>query len=195
VSKENMPINPSDYIRYRHAIKHPFVALSKEAATGNQIKRFYVFDSAANESKKFKNNTNKDAAMSKYLEIRNEAKQVDQMLTLLGVDPRDYASPDARTAKLREFAEGESEKFVKIFDDGDIEFRALIRGMVNTKVLKEIGKRYIAVESGKEIGASLEEAIYFLKDDDNSEEVVVLKALYQEAMTKPVVQQGKKTVV
>lgn len=195
VSKTNMPIDVVDYIRYRHALCHPYVAISKEAATGNQLKRFYVFDKKALDTKSFKNDKIKDAAVTSYLKIKNDDKQVDMMLLLLGLEPRDFNSPDAKKSELRKQAETNSVKFNEIYDEGDLDIRARIRGMVNTKVLKNIGQRYLITESGEEIGASLDEAIYFFKDETNAEKVIPLVALYQEAMTNPVVPQSRKTVV
>src|SRR6187551_879291 len=38
VSKDNMPLDTMDFIRWRHAKGHPFMAASKEEAEGNQMK-------------------------------------------------------------------------------------------------------------------------------------------------------------
>ncbi len=198
VSKDNMPLNASDYIRYRHALKHPFVAASKEEAAGNPLKKFYIFDPLNVQNKNFKANVAKDAAMTKYLQVKEDQKQVDMMLSLLGIDVREFTGKDAassKLAKLRTLVETESDKFNAVYDEGDLEIRATIANMVRFKVLKQIGKRYVVTESNEEIGATLDEAIYFFKDDTNSDKVIVLKALEQEEMTKPVTPIQKQTQV
>lgn len=199
ISKDNMPINVNDYIRYRHAIKHPHVALSKEAATGNLLKRFYVFDKQAIENKKINNNISKDAAIEYYLKVKEDMKQVDTMLILMGIDIREFAgvknANDAKKAKLRELAEAKSDLFTKQYESGDIEIRGLILGMIKTKVLKEVASRILVTSDNEELGLNMEEAIYFFKDEANSERVIALRALYQESLTTPVVPEARKTVV
>jgi len=193
VSNRNRPIKIMEYLRYRHAIGHPFVAMSKELANGNSMKEFYVFDPKNVQAKNSKKNDEKDAAMQIYLEMKQNATKVDMMLTLLGIDPREFSDDGLRLEALRQQAEANSARFIEVKNEGDLEIRAWIKSMVNTSVLKVIGSKYTDAETKAIIGNSLEETIAFFKDEENSDQITLLKALLQEALKKPIVPKKKVT--
>jgi hypothetical protein len=199
ISEKNMPIKLMDYLRYRHAQNHPKVAATKELADGNQLVDYYIFDKDNVQAKNTKKVKERDAAMQIYLEVKNEESQVDQMLTLLGVDPREYATAkdkaNLKTEKLRELADADPSKFVEAHSSGDLEIRAWITNMVTVGVLKKIGQKYMDGETNEIIGNSLEETIFFFKDEEKSGEITVLKARMQEGLKKPIVKEGRRTIV
>ncbi len=197
-STGNMPISVMDYIRYRHAKGHPWVASSKDTGEGNLGKKFYIFDKDALQNRKTIIDKEKDAAMQTYLKLKNEEDLVDQMLTLMGIDTRIFTTKDKverKQQKLRELAETESTKFTDTYNLGELEVRAWIGAMVTTGVLKKVGERIIDAETKEEIGNSIDEAIYFFKDEDKSAIVTVLKARLQEASIKVPTQDARKTIV
>jgi len=195
LAKDNLPLEIMEYLRYRHAIKHPKVALSKDLANGNSMKEFYVFDPKNVQAKNTKRNEEKDAAMQIYLEMKQEAGKVDMMLTLLGIDPREFSNDDLRLEALRQQAENNATRFIGVKEEGELEVRYWIGSMVNTGVLKPIGNKYTDAETKAIIGNSLEETIAFFKDEDNSDKITVLKALLQEALKKPIVPKKRMTQV
>jgi hypothetical protein len=108
-----------DFIRYRHAagnaatgVKgHPWVAASKAMGAGNPLKKFYIFDKEAVQSKQINLDKERDAAMQIYLKVKDTPELISQMLTLLGEDVRKYTSKDKTDRmqqKLRELAESKS---------------------------------------------------------------------------------------
>jgi len=195
ISKNNRPINPLEYVRYRHAKGHPEVAESKEAAKGNSLKKYYIFDPKKLQEKSTKRNEEKDAAMQIYLELKQDPAKVDMMLTLLGIDPREFSNSNLRTEALRQQAELNAEKFIQTKDEGELEIRYWIKTMENVGVIKNIGNKYINAETKAIIGNNLEETIYFFKDEEKSEEITVLKALMQEAVKKPYTKPKKMTQI
>lgn len=199
VDKDNMPIALNDYLRYRHAKNHPQVAPTKELSQGNSLKRFYIFDPENVQAGNTKKNKEKDAAYAIYLKIKEEPASVDTMLTLLGIDPRNYIgkkeAEDLKKEKLRELAEAKPGDFVTTHEEGELEIRSWIVSMVNTKVLNKIGQRFMDTETNEVLANSLEEMIYFFKDESKSGEITVLKARRQEAMSKPMPKEMRKTQV
>jgi len=203
VGKENMPISIMDFIRYRHALGHPFVTASKESGEGNMTKRFYIFDKEALQIKKTQVGAEKDAAMEIFLKVKKDPKQIDQMLTLMGEDIRNYANDKNKDQRkedqLRLLLDTKPVDFKKIYDEGDLEIRAWIESMITTGVLKRIGKRVIdpeaPVETDNEIGVTMDEAIFWFKDEKNSGTVGTLKARLQEAMLQVPEKEIRKTVV
>lgn len=198
LSEKNMPLHLYDYVRYRHAKGHPWVALSKDGGEGNILKRFYIFDKEAMQDVKNKSNKEKDAAQSIFFKIKEEPALVDQMLTLLGTDVRDFSGKDKdnkKQEKLRELADTRPMDFKKIYDQDDLEVRAWIGAMVTTGILKKYGERLVYGDSNEEFTNSVDEAIFFFKDEENSGIVNTLKARLQEASLKAPEAQMRKTVV
>lgn len=199
VSADNMPLELNDYLRYRHAKNHPQVAITKDASAGNSLKRFYIFDPENVQAGNTKKNKEKDAAYAIYLKVKEEPASVDTLLTLLGIDPRNYIgkrdAEELKKEKLRELAEGKPAEFVTTHDEGELEIRSWIISMVNTKVLTKIGNKFLDPETQETLANSMEEMIYFFKDEEKSGEITVLKARRQEAMSKPVPKEMKKTQV
>lgn len=194
ISDKNFPINLMDFLRYRHILNHPMVAKTKEEADSNSSKEYYIFDKSDVIKKNTLKTTEKDAAMQIYLEIKNEEKKVDDMLIVLGTDPREFTGNDASTLKLEELrkkAEEEPGTFVALYQESDLDVRAWIKAMTNTGVFTMIGPKYLDGETKKLIGNTTEEVIYFFKDEENSEVVSMLKARLQEASKKPVIKKRK----
>lgn len=189
-AKDNMPLNVMDYLRYRQIIKHPEVATTKEEADGNSGKTFYIFDPTDVVKKNAKRIDEKDAAMTIYLEVKNSPDKVDSMLTMLGVDPREFNSKDAAKLKQEELrlqSETNPSEFVAIYGNAHLEIRYWITTMVNTGVLKVMNGKYVDGESTKLVANNLEEMIFFFKDEANSEAVVLYKTRMQESLKKPII--------
>lgn len=187
VSKDNMPLNIMDYLRWKHAIKHPWVAQNKTVADGNQTKKFYVFDKASLQKAKSNQGKELDAAMQIFLKIKNEEGMVAQLLTLVGIDPTTFTGKDKEADMedaLREYVQKNPVNFAKVYNTGDIEIRYWLKAMVETKVLRMVGARYIDNETDKPIASSDEEMIYWFKDEENSEKVLIYKARLQEALAQ-----------
>lgn len=184
ISEKNLPINTMEYIRYRHACKHPQVALSKEAGHGNQLKRFYIYDPEAVAKQQDKAVVDADRALEKYLSIAKDEKQVDIALTLLGEDIRTFAKPTDKQKKLREFADKQPAKFLEAAEGDHIEDKASFRQMkLADQILEVAGSFYI--KSNKQfLGKSEDEAIMTLKSPDMSEMLLVLKGNTQENMQR-----------
>ena len=179
VSKSNLPINLIDYLRYRHAIRHPHVAPNKEAAAGNQLKMFYIFDKTEVSKKSSKKLEQQDAALVIYQSVKDDPRKTAMALTLLGVDPNKLDESEHR-ATLKSKAEQVPDKFIAVLEDKDFETNYWIESMVNHKIIKKMGQKYFDAETDRLLGSSLEEVIYFFRDDSNSDVVVTLKARLQD---------------
>lgn len=202
VAAKNMPINLSDYLRYRQAKGHPQVALTKEDADGNQMKEFYIFDKTDTAKKNDKKREDKDAAIQIYLQIKNDPMKLDAMLTLLGVDPREFTTPgsspedilQAKQTELRIQSEKAPAEFTTVYNEADLEIRYWIKTMINTGVFKLMGAKILDGETNKIVANSMEEAVFFFKDEENSESVSMYKARMQEAAKKPLTSRRQQAV-
>ena len=180
VSSGNMPINIMDYIRYRHAIKHPAVAPNREESTGNGLKDFYIFDKTEVGKKSSKLLEDKDKAMVIYQEVKEDSTKVRQALALLSINPDKLDSDGDRKEALRAASEKDPLKFIKVMGDKDFEITFWLKSMVDAGVLKIMHKKYFDTETDKMIGNDEEEATYYFKDDTNSDHIGTLKARLQD---------------
>lgn len=200
VTAKNFPISLMDYLRYRHVKGHPYMAQNKEEAESNTQKQYYIFDKVDSHKKVAEVTKEKDAAMQLYLQLKKDPKKVDMMLTLLGQDPRNFTGKTATDDKieaLRKIAtdDATATKFVTTYNEEDLEVQYQIETMIRTGIIKKIHNKYYDAETDKEMGASLEETIFFFREPANSEKVVMLKARMQEAILKPIDLGAKQTIV
>ena len=197
VSSKNMPLDVMDYIRYRHAKGHPFMAPSKEEGAKSSIYQYYIFDPTSVQDKKKKKNEAQNDALKTYLSIKDDIEKVDMMLTLLNIDPREFSGANADDDKvdaLKELADKKYEEFNKITAAGDLDKRYWIKSMVKMNILKIFGDKYVDGETKKLIGNNLEEAIsYFSDEENNSDFIAMYKAKMQEALKQPMKAGSRKT--
>jgi len=190
LSKENLPVEVMDYIRYKHAIGNPEVAMSQDAATGNQLKTFYIHNPKDVKSKNTSVREKREDAMTLYLSISRDEEKVDNVIAMFGKDPRTFADEseklDFLQAKTNSNNAEELDMFIKIVEDKDLEVKSFIKKLVQTGVLKTIGSRYMTISNNTIIGDTLEETILELQNAKNSELLVVLKSELQ-AKAKKVV--------
>lgn len=198
LSLDNMPIKIIDYVKWRHARKHPQVALSKALAEGNQMIKFYIFDKNDIQQQTTRKGKDRDTAMKIYLQVKEDGDKVDTMLTLLGIDIREYygqkESTELKIEKLRDLVSEKPDVFVREYNAGDIEIRGTIKQMVDTKILLQVGNKFIDAESKDPLANSIDEMIMVFKDDEHTQVVTMLQARKQEAMNKPIAKGKKKTV-
>ena len=183
VSANNMPINLMDFLRYKHAIGHPNVALTKEIANGNQNKTFYIFDKTAVQQLAEKKLAQDDAAMKAYLQLENNPEKITQALTLLGKiihTKEGTMSEGIQKQELKAFALKDPAKFLEVCETKQFETNYWLKALENAKVLKKIGAKYFDGETDELLANGLDEMIMFFQDDLNSDKVIELKARWQE---------------
>lgn len=188
VSADNLPLKLEDYLRYRHAIGHKWVAMSEELAKGNQLIHFFIDDPVTATSSKNVISDLQDQARTYFLEIKSNSDKINAMLTLLGIDFRDIvgqtdeSSNQMRSQRLREIADKDPKEFNNVYKNKNFDVNYDIQLMVNTGVLKVVGAKYLIDETGDAIG-NFEETVEFMKDTkNNSQQIALLKAKLQEAV-------------
>lgn len=199
LSKTNMPLEIMDFIRWRHAMRSPKVAIAKKESDSSPLKEFYIFDPLSVQNTSKKENEAKDSAMQMYLQLKKEPEKIDMVLTLMGVDPRSFSGPhkdDDKLARLRKFSEEEPVNFSKTYKQEDLTSRYWVENMANVGILTKVGSKYINTNpqaTTKILGHTIEEVLLWFSDPENGNEVVMLKAQMQEAQKKPIMAGLKKT--
>lgn len=183
LSAKNMPLNPMEYIRYQQAKHHPFVGASKEEAEGTR-KLFYIFNAVELEKKKKAVSDTKDAALAVFLEVKQDPRKVKMMLTLLGVDTKIFTgkvAAETMQLELRKLAELKPKDFIEIYSRKSFEAEYMIQSMLNLGIIKKYGEKYMNPSNHNALlASSLDELVFYFKDDENSETILSLKAQLQE---------------
>lgn len=188
VSKDNMPINVEQYVRYRHAKNHPWVAGSKAEAQGNQLKLFYIHDADLQHQEDTDKLVIQDEAEEIWLKIKNQPQKVTMLLTSLGFDERDYLGRNGETRKqneLREFISKNANEFLKIYRDDRFESKYWLKAMVKASVVEQVGTSYVVQETKKLLGRSEMETVLFLENPENVDTLTYLKGVAQDVLRKP----------
>lgn len=197
VSRDNAPIDPMSYIRFKHAAGHPFTAPSKAAAKGNSLKWFYISDPEAERAVAQKSFDERDDAQAIYLKLKKEKdskEKIDAMLTLLNEDPRQWSTAGDRAEALRKKAETKPDKFLQAYNIDNFELRYLIRSLVNTGIFTELGGGIIMdTETKKIIGNSMTETLGAMQSDGFAPNLPIWKSKMQEALKKPFKAKQKTT--
>lgn len=182
----NKPLRIMDYIRYKHIIGHPHVASTLDEALRYQHKQFYVVDKVADTISKSKLRDKEDLAQREYLSINKDMQKVEMVLTLLGVNTRGMGV-DSLLLELKEQASidpdaAESvnterlERFVRVVNDKELAAKYDIMEMVRANLMERVKTKVLIKESGETIGEDLKEAVIWLLDKKNSQQVNSLYA-------------------
>ncbi len=189
LSETNMPINIEDYVKYRHAKNHPWMALSKEEADRNPTKRFYLEDPDANVVTATNLNDLEDKALAIYFKYKEDELRVNQILTVMGkkVKTLDSAKKQlefkALTRRRAELSASDQElnlkRFIEVSEDPDLMFKFLVEELIFAKVLERVGTTILIKETNKTIGNDLRSAVIYLKNPRNSKDYNFLRSQYQ----------------
>lgn len=186
LSAQNPPLKPMDYVRYKHAIKHPQVAKNKDEADRYQHILFYMVDKVAQSEGKSKLRDYEDKAQIEYLQINKDLGKVEMVLTLLGVNTKnmndndmvlalkDQASLDAEESDIMNTER--LQRFVSVVNDRELIAKYDIMEMIRAGYLERVKTKILMKESGEVIGDNLKEAVVWLQDKGNSKVVNVLYA-------------------
>jgi hypothetical protein len=184
----NLPIDMMDFVRFRHAKDHPLTAASKDLATGDSLKLFYVYDPEIEETSKVATTLLQDTALQTYLTIKDDAAKVSQLLTLLGTDPRDFSginAPAQRQQRLKELATENPAEFEKVYKIDNFELRFKIKSLINVGIFKTVGERIFEAAGNRLIANSIEDTIKLMQTDEYTESLTMWMASYQDIVAKP----------
>lgn len=190
LSPSNPPIKIMDYIRYRHALKHPHVAINKDEADMYQHKMFFIVDKEAQSAEKSKLRDLEDKAQTEYLQINKDAAKVEMVLTLLGVPTRNMTTQDMvltlkeQATLLPDSSEAVNSdrltRFISIVNDKELATKYDIMEMVRVELLERVKSKVLIKESGETIGDNLREAVLWMLDKANSKQVNLMYAKLDE---------------
>jgi hypothetical protein len=176
--EDGTPLSIMDYIKYNFALKHPYVALTKDEMNSDVTKKFYIQDLSRED--KVKNNSiklKKDAD-KEFIKVSSNLKTMKRILRLMSNNNPDRMTEDQIENSLYELKNSDPKKFIRIAIDKNLELRAEIEEMVSAGVLRKIGNQVIFID--EVLGDTTEDTIIHLKDKKNSGKLTILRAKLKE---------------
>ncbi len=179
VTKEGEPYDIKEYLIYKWALRHKFVAKDKAELDGTAShKQFYIHD---DEIENRFQNAKVRMKKTAYQEFSKLDGKLDKMKMLIKV--LDDVNVESMTEidienHLEQLINVDAEKFVVKATDKDLEMRSFISDLVSKNILRKIGNGLFYIE--EKLGNSEDDAITYLKDRKNSEILLILKEKLKE---------------
>ena len=172
------PLSIMDYIKYRFALKHPHVAMTKEEMDSDFNKRFYIQDLTRDDKVKNNEIQMKKDADKEFIKMSSNEKAMKRVLRLISSTNPDRMTVEQIENSLYELKNANPKKFVRIATDKNLELKAEIEEMVTAGVLRKIGNQIIFID--ETLGDTTQDTVVFLKDKKNSGKLTLLRAKLKE---------------
>lgn len=178
---QGRPLNLEDWVKYKFAKNHPWMAESKKEAEGAEHLQFYFEDPEAENAVKGAKLELVTKAYVEYAKLDSDEDKMDWILRgsvikypeLGAIADLTKLEPEKKKLKIAYIIEKDPQYFINIVSDKDLLYKAEIASMVEAGVITKEGNKYI---NGTENLGSLESAIAWMKDGNNSAEYAILKA-------------------
>jgi len=165
------PVNLKDYIDYRWAIAHKYVAKEKEDMKSHQM--FYIYNP---EIEKVKKNEGFAVKRKAYIVLDKMQKDVDKMRMILSiledVDVKSLDDIDVENTLIQSI-EKNPNNFIKVAEDKHLEMKAFVTKLISKGILSKIGNSIYFIDD--KLGGDMNETILYLKDKANSSVLMKLK--------------------
>lgn len=176
--KNGNPVNTLDYLIFKFAEVHPYVAENRNAMLDNSKKMFYIYDPEEEVKNQNRTVTFKKKAYAELIKMGEDEEKIDRMVRLLTESDPHQMSIAQKQNYLDQLIEENPQRFVVYATDKDLEIKSIISEMVSESIITKMGNQYWFID--EKIGDTLEDAVRFFKDKKRSEDVNRMKAKLQE---------------
>lgn len=170
------PINVLEWIKYKFALANSAVSREEQADGSNvsgRALRFFIYDRTRKLEQEAKQTTSRKSALKEFIQLTADTKRMDMVLRIFGYNPETMDALE-KEPLLEKAAMEDPVKFVATVQDKNLEVNAFIKECLSKQILRKEGNTIFNVDDP--IGASMEEAVAYLRDAKNSDVVVTLKA-------------------
>ncbi len=176
MNEKDEPLVVMDWIKYRWLILHPFVAESKGKAVHK--KEFYIHDPVV-EVKRTNNLLQiTKKAYIEFIRMGKDPEKMARMVRVLGKRNPAGMTKEMQENFLAQLIDDNPTDFYNIARDKNLDTQDEILHMVDASVIQQIGASYLYLDT--EIGATMEEAILFMRNARNSQALVEMRAKLRE---------------
>jgi hypothetical protein len=191
------PLNLEDWVKYKIAKAHPWMASNEKECIGTEHLQFWFEDLEADSKSKSDKLELTTKAHVELAQLVEDTEKMDWVIrTIITKYPKLGAlsdliklEPTKKKLKIGEVILEDPAYFIEITSDKDLMYKAEIASMLSAGVLNEEGNRYL---NGSENLGSLEGTIAWMKDPNNAVEYAILKARLEQFGT-PIAVKSKKT--
>lgn len=176
LKEDGEPINVLDWVKYQWAIKHKFVAMSKEQCVADKL--YYIHDPEAQIHKDNLQVNAKKLAYTEFIKLSDKPDTVNRLIRVLGKRNPAGMTPEMKENFLAQLVEKQPKQFYTIATDKNLDLQDMILHLTEVGIIQKIGHAYLYLDT--EIGATLEEAIHFFRSKRNSQAVTEMKAKLKE---------------
>jgi len=174
LNEEGEPVAPLDYVKFRFAALHPHVAEAEDSIGIGT--RYYFFDPAKDEKIRVAETRQRKDAFKSLILICEDEPKMDQVLRAYGKRIT-LQSQDQKELMLEELVDEDPAEFIRVCNDKNLEYVALINECLDTNVVRKSGNTYLY---GDEVlGEDLEQTVRHLKLKRNSGMLQDIKAKLQ----------------
>jgi len=178
MDSKDRPISILDFIKYRFALKHPQVALTKEEMDKTTGKRFYIQDLSREDSTRNNEIQVLKDSDKEFIKLSADPVAMKRVLRILSNANPDILSAEQIENNLYAVKSADPKKFLRIATDTNLAVKADIEEMVSSGVLRRIGNQVIFID--EVIGETLEDAVIFMKNKKNSGQLTIMRAKLKE---------------
>lgn len=197
VDSDGNPLSVEDYLKYKFALNHPWMAKTKEECLSAEHLQFYFEDP---ESENIAKGAKLEVTAKAYVEFAKLDEDEDKMdwviRTVLAKFPELGSLTELtkletakKKLKIAEVIQKDPTYFLEVMSDKDLIYKAEIASMVEAGVLIKEGNKYL---NGTDNLGSLDGTIAWMKDGNNSADYAILKARLDQFGT-PVTSKAGKT--
>ena len=174
IDNKLIPINLKDYVTFRLLIVSREVCISKNDLMKSPNIHFWLRSDVSESIEKFKSKSAKDQAIKVRFALESDPERAKTVLLAgIGVVVKDKDIE----LQLFDFAERQPEKLVEIYNDVDLEYKALINYLISTETFHRPANSTVILYDGQAIGGTIEEVVLYLKRAENAQTLAYLRSL------------------
>ena len=167
------PLNLMDYIRWKFACAHPYVAQDEKEMKSNRGYKYFIYDTKIEKVKQLSGVRKRKEAYKEFIEVTSNVSKMDQLLQVYGYEPKTMDEAQ-KEITLEGEVEADPTQFLGYATDKNLEHQAFVNDCLTREVLRKVGNTIL--NGDVSLGDSMEEAILFIKDKKNSDVLTTLKA-------------------
>ena len=165
------PVDLKDYINYRWAKAHSYVADDKESMNPHQS--FYFYDPEVEKVKKNKGFAVKRKAYIILDKLQKDYAKMRMILSIIdNVDVKNLDDVDVENTLVQNI-ESNPDNFIRVAEDKNLEMKSFITKLISKGILNKIGNSVYFIDD--KLGGDMDEAVLYLKDKANSSVLMKLK--------------------
>ncbi len=166
----NLPLNPAQYVSYKHAYSHPQVSKAK-GSYNNPLVKWYIEDEVIKHTEQKDLLNLKDEAIQLYLANKDSKSMIDMVLDLSSIKVKDKE----KVIEFRKLSETKPAEFTRLVKDKDIKVKYMVSLAIKENILKRVGQSIVWTETGDSLGGGMDEVVINLKDKSKIMELNKIK--------------------